>query len=113
MQAPPKLVSAPEAKVPESVPAPAAVPAATTEAKPPESKAAAEASPKKPATVEERLVMGDEYEKTVAGLMDMGFGREQVVKALKAAFNNPERAAEYLINVNVLLLTSIREFQLD
>lgn len=27
----------------------------------------------------------------------MGFGREQALKALKAAFFNPERAIEYLL----------------
>ena len=31
--------------------------------------------------------------------MGMGFPLEQVKKALKAAFNNRERAIEYLINV--------------
>lgn len=31
----------------------------------------------------------------------MGFEKEQVIKALKAAYNNPERAIEYLFNVNI------------
>ena len=56
-------------------------------------------APKKPTALEERLVVGEEYEKTVTSLMDMGFPREQVVQALKAAFNNPERATEYLLTV--------------
>lgn len=28
----------------------------------------------------------------------MGFAKEEVVKALRAAYNNPDRAIDYLIN---------------
>ena len=58
---------------------------------------------KKPVAVEERFVVGEEYERSITNLMEMGFPREQVVKALKAAFNNPERATDYLLNVIIIL----------
>jgi UV excision repair protein RAD23 len=43
------------------------------------------------------LVTGSEYENTVKQICDMGFPKEDVVRALRAAFNNPERAVEYLM----------------
>jgi len=48
------------------------------------------------------LVSGDGLEQTVQQLMDMGGGswdRDTVVRALRAAYNNPERAVDYLYSV--------------
>jgi len=42
--------------------------------------------------------MGADYEAMVVNLMGLGFSREEVVRALKASFNNPDRAADYLFN---------------
>ena len=48
------------------------------------------------------LVAGNNLEQTIQQLMDMGGGnwdRETVVRALRAAYNNPERAVDYLYSV--------------
>lgn len=49
------------------------------------------------------LVAGSELEQTIQQLMDMGGGmwdKETVMRALQAAYNNPERAVDYLYSVS-------------
>lgn len=47
---------------------------------------------------ESTLVTGSAYEDMITSLMAMGFDRESVVRALRASFNNPDRAVEYLLS---------------
>uniref|UniRef100_A0A3Q0S3F2 UV excision repair protein RAD23 n=1 Tax=Amphilophus citrinellus TaxID=61819 RepID=A0A3Q0S3F2_AMPCI len=63
---------------PAPAPAPAAVPIPSGEAK-------------------EESMTGAEYEAMLTEIMSMGYERERVVAALRASFNNPHRAVEYLL----------------
>jgi len=44
------------------------------------------------------LVMGTARTEAIDNMLGMGFEREQIDRAMRAAFNNPDRAVEYLLN---------------
>ncbi|KJE98212.1 UV excision repair protein Rad23 [Capsaspora owczarzaki ATCC 30864] len=77
---------------PAPAPAPVAAPAPATEAP------AAAAAAQEAAVGANALVVDEDQERVILQLMEFGFERDQVVRALRAAFNNPDRAAEYLFN---------------
>jgi UV excision repair protein RAD23 len=94
--APSTPVQAPKAAAPP--PAPAQAPAASTStAAVPETPTPAGANFNDPSA----LAMGAQRDAAVANMMEMGFPREDIDRAMRAAFNNPDRAVEYLMTVRV------------
>ncbi|CAE8661239.1 unnamed protein product, partial [Polarella glacialis] len=89
------VVMVAKAKAPAGAPAaaPAAVPAAA-----PASAAPAGGGPNEYEAAASTLVGDSAMEGTITQLMEMGFEREQVVRCLQAAFNNPDRAVDYLMS---------------
>ena len=55
-------------------------------------------------------VTGPRFDEAVQNLMAMGFDRTEVVEALRNSFNNPDRAAEYLMNVSGAIVFVVSKF---
>ncbi|KAI4601807.1 hypothetical protein KJ359_010671 [Pestalotiopsis sp. 9143b] len=108
---------------PKPAPAPAAAPAASTSNAPPQTPAAARtatpAAPPAPAhgsaaaappatptpagatasePTDNSMAMGAARTEVIANMEAMGFERSQIDAAMRAAFFNPDRAVEYLLN---------------
>jgi len=105
--APVASTSAASAPAP-AAPAPApAAPSSDAEAPPP-----AQAAQPPPAAVpatdvpvgsDHSFVSGAALQTSIQNMMEMGFEREQVLRALRASYNNPDRAVEYLFNVRTIM----------
>lgn len=98
----PKVESKPEEKKSESTTKSGDQKENTTPAtQPPPPAAAQPAATATPASniasAESNIVIGDEYESMVMRMVEMGYERPAIERALRASYNNPDRAVEYLL----------------
>ncbi|KAK6404439.1 UV excision repair protein rad23 [Elasticomyces elasticus] len=88
------------ASTPAPPPAPAAAPASST-SQPPATPSPAGASAAPSSTNfndPSALALGEQRSAAISNMEAMGFPRDQIDRAMRAAFFNPDRAVEYLLN---------------
>eukprot|EP00922_Rhytidocystis_sp_ex-Travisia-forbesii_P061950 GHVS01091742.1.p1 GENE.GHVS01091742.1~~GHVS01091742.1.p1 ORF type:complete len:421 (-),score=89.91 GHVS01091742.1:216-1400(-) len=85
--------TSPSSTIASSAAAAGTTPAASS---PPSSATSGEAPAGSYETAASALLTGTQLDETISNIEAMGFGREQIQAAMRAAFNNPDRAVEYL-----------------
>ncbi|KAF9478646.1 UV excision repair protein Rad23 [Pholiota conissans] len=92
----PAAVVEPPAQVAQPQAAPAAAPTVPAETTPPPAQVPSSAPP--PAFGDpSSFLSGATLQNAINGMVEMGFPREQVLRAMRASFNNADRAVEYLM----------------
>jgi UV excision repair protein RAD23 len=82
-------------------PTPPLIPAAAAAQNPPEATPAQSTAAAAPFGDPSSFLSGPALQSTIDTIADgMGFPREDVIRAMRASFNNPDRAVEYLMSVS-------------
>jgi len=107
----PAATTTPAATTADTPAQPAATPAAAPAAAPATATPAAQpaASSSLQNSAASNVAMGSAYEDSIVNLMSLGFERQQVVDALRAAYNNADRAAEYLFGPESVLRAALAQ----